>query len=494
MSDPREVELKLEVEPRHVGALRKHPLLRKSTKPPKLTHSIYFDTPDKKLQKQGVTLRVRRSGDAFVQTVKLATSGSAGLFDRAEWESANETFDPDLGAIEGTAAQGPLNKAKDRAALAPTFETIFNRQTWHVIEGSTELEIVLDEGEIVAGGRRMTLTEVELELKQGPYEALFEIARSLAASAPLRIGVLSKSEQGVRLLAGPSPLVVKAGPVKLRRKASATKGFAAIAGSCIRHLHLNEPGIAARNGEALHQARVALRRLRSAFSIFQPVVVDDRSRRLRDELSALSQSLGTARDLDVFIAKYVGVLEQATRNKIVQERERAYDDVLSTLNLQQYRSLMIDLVEWMAIGRWREGENAKQQLSKFADKALDRFWRKVNKPGRNLSKLSDDRRHELRIAGKKLRYACDFFEALYSGKKAFKPRRKFMHALEQLQADLGDLNDMVTAREINQTLSARIGIDLATVEGATTKQQSKSLLGSAESAHSALTKAGPFWR
>jgi CHAD domain-containing protein len=151
-------------------------------------------------------------------------------------------------------------------------------------------------------------------------------------------------------------------------------------------------------------------------------------------------------------------------------------------------------VEWIAIGGWRDGNAGKQQLSKFASKALDRFWSKVKKPGKKLTKLDDETRHELRIAGKKLRYACDFFDALHSRKTTSKPRRKFMAALEQLQGDLGNLNDIVTARELNLTLSARIGIDLASVESEATDQQIEALLASAESAHGDLTKAGPFWR
>jgi inorganic triphosphatase YgiF len=494
MSKPREIELKFALEQANVRGLKRHPLLRRSSKPAKRTHSIYFDTPDGKLRKQGVTLRVRQSGDVFVQTVKQAAPGSAGLFDRAEWEWANDAFELDLSKIGGTAADAPLRKAKDRAALEPTIETIFDRHTWDLVQDLTELEIVLDEGKIVAGGRSIVLTELELELKRGPQAALFEVARALAVSTPLRIGVLSKSEQGDRLLAGPTPLVVKAGPVRLNRKMTAAEGFVAIVGSCIRHLHLNEAGVAARNGEALHQARVALRRLRSAFSIFQPVVADDRSRGLRNELSALSQTLGIARDLDVFISKYVEVLEPAAREKISVERERAYDNVLKTLASQRYRTTIFDLVEWIAIGGWRDGNAGKQQLSKFASRALDRFWSKVKKPGKKLTKLDDETRHELRIAGKKLRYACDFFDALHSRKTTSKPRRKFMAALEQLQGDLGNLNDIVTARELNLTLSARIGIDLASVESEATDQQTEALLASAESAHGDLTKAGPFWR
>jgi CHAD domain-containing protein len=156
---------------------------------------------------------------------------------------------------------------------------------------------------------------------------------------------------------------------------------------------------------------------------------------------------------------------------------------------------MFDLVEWIAIGGWRDGDAGKQQLSKFASRALDRFWSKVKKPGKKLSKLDDETRHELRIAGKKLRYACDFFEALHSRKKPSKPRRKFMAALEQLQGDLGNLERYrYGARAKRNLISARSAWTWQVWRAQQLISKRRPFLASAESAHGDLTKAGPFWR
>lgn len=493
MSKPREIELKFEVDPSSMDALRRHLQLSDRSEPAQRTHSIYFDTPSGKLRKHNITLRVRCVGEKSVQTVKQDLLGGAGLFDRAEWEVEVHELVPDFAKLKGTPAEAFLRNRQDQAALAPIFETIVDRQRWEVVKGTAEIEIVLDEGKVVVAGHDVALAEVELELKRGPQAALFDMARSLGQSAPLRIGVLSKSEQGFRLLAGPPPLVVKAGPVVVSRTMTASEGFVATAGSCIRHFRLNERGIAIRNGEALHQARVALRRLRSALSIFKPIVTDDRSDVIRSGLSAISGKLGMARDLDVFIATRLDEAEPAARSRVLQEREHAYDLVFQDLNSESHRRMMLDLVEWVAIGAWR-GDNPDQPLPAFASSALDRFWRIIKKRGKNLAVLSDETRHEVRIAGKKLRYACDFFEALQRKNKRTKQRQRFMRVLERLQADLGNLNDLVTAHKLFQVLSNRIDIDLIQTGDLSTDAQRAGLLASAADAHADLIKAGPFWR
>lgn len=495
MSEKREIELKFDIEPSAAEGLKGHALLRGRATDVKRTHSVYFDTPCGKLRKAGVTLRVRQAGNSIVQTVKEDGLRGAGLFDRAEWEAPLLSFAPDLGSIKDTAAERPLAKAKDRAALIPAFETIVDRQRWEVARDGAEIELVLDEGEVAAGPNRRPLAEVEFELKRGSKSALFDLARLLAGSTPLRVGVLTKSEQGFRLLGGERQLVVKAEPVALDRTMYAGDGFAATACSCIRHFRLNEPAVlGARNGEALHQARVALRRLRSAFSVFKPVVADRESGALRAELALISGTLGVARDLDVFISKRLGNVEPAAWEKVLGERERAFDQVVVALNAERFRSVMIELVAWLATGAWQEGPGTELPLPEFAASALDRFWGKVRKGGRHLAALDDDTRHEVRIAGKKLRYAADFFEGLYTGKKRRKRRGPFMRALERLQADLGSLNDIVTARDLTLSLPERIGVDLSDFDEMERGDRAKLLLASAEDAHAELVHAGPFWR
>ena len=80
----KEVEIKLELPPASLRALKKVPLFKT---PPGHTRevSVYFDTDKHKLRKNGLMLRVRRVRNRYVQTIK-ATNNS-GPFERDEWEA-----------------------------------------------------------------------------------------------------------------------------------------------------------------------------------------------------------------------------------------------------------------------------------------------------------------------------------------------------------------------------------------------------------------------
>ncbi len=85
---------------------------------------------------------------------------------------------------------------------------------------------------------------------------------------------------------------------------TAAKAFQHIVQTCVRQFRLNENLLSdGRQPEALHQVRIALRRLRSAFSIFRAMLDQDVSPGLRDELRWLASELGEARNLDVLLAR-----------------------------------------------------------------------------------------------------------------------------------------------------------------------------------------------
>jgi hypothetical protein len=72
MPAPKEIELKLELPPASLPRLKRIPLLRGQKRRIKSATevSVYFDTDKHKLHKKGMMLRVRRSGDRYVQTIK----------------------------------------------------------------------------------------------------------------------------------------------------------------------------------------------------------------------------------------------------------------------------------------------------------------------------------------------------------------------------------------------------------------------------------------
>ena len=109
-------------------------------------------------------------------------------------------------------------------------------------------------------------------------------------------GTVIKLEPAFALADGKALEPTKSEPVRIGRGISITQGFEVIVSSCLRHFQLNEPTVVkARNVEALHQARVAIRRLRSALVLFRPVVADQEFERIQSELRWLVAEFGDAR-------------------------------------------------------------------------------------------------------------------------------------------------------------------------------------------------------
>jgi triphosphatase len=254
---------------------------------------------------------------------------------------------------------------------------------------------------------------------------------------------------------------------------------------------------AARDVDALHQSRVALRRLRSALSLFKPILADPAADRFREELRNLSNTLGEARNLDVLLRRRSEELAPDARQRLVEERTRAYDEVIKKLRSPQVRTMMLDLVEWIALAEFAGNDpsvraRAESPLPPFASEVLRRFWKKVKRSGRDLAMLHDQARHELRISGKKLRYAAEFFAALYD--KRAERRDEFIAQLQELQEDLGDLNDLATERAFEERLAA-LAIDLPVHARAGGDDAHKAgLIARSDAAYRELAAIGPFWR
>ena len=515
MVAPREIELKLECEGGDLAELGRHPFLQAEA--PEDSHfltSTYFDTAAGDLRAAGLTLRVRRDGEAFVQTAKAAAT-TPGLFDRAEWEAPVAGNAPDLALLAETPVPDVL-AAAEAPDLSPTFATLVERRSRVIRYGASRIEVAFDEGRIETPNGDAPLWELELELKEGRPEDLFTLAQALAETVPLRLGAMSKSARGFSLRDGTLRRPSKARPVTLAPDATAGEAFRAIAFACLSHLRLNEDVfLHNRDVEALHQLRVALRRLRSAFTLFKPVLAQDATAAtLRDEIKRITEPFGHARNLDVFLAETLPA-EMAKRpdeaglddlrRRLEAERDRAYDGVLATLESQEWRGLVLEVAAWLETGGWRTGPAAPDRdgpAGDFAAQVLDKALRRIRKRGRHLDRLEVEERHRVRIEAKKLRYGAEFFASLYTEKKLRKRHKAFVSALSDLQDHLGSLNDQATAHTVLAGLVAvpdpqEIPGETAFAAGLAAgdnEADGKKLLKAAAEAHGDLVAVKPFWR
>ena len=484
-----EIELKLEFDPADRERLIACPVLSAQDRTASRLVATYFDTPRLDLEKAGYALRIRTDGSTWIQTVKAAPDIAAGLFVRGEWESKLGGDRPVLDA-----KAGPLNQLFDQALLetvAPQFTTDVERLGGPIErpDGSM-IEYAVDSGEVRAGARFHPLSEIELELKHGSPDALFDLARMLNEQLPLRLGVQSKSARGYALAGNRATAAVKAQPIRLDRDVAVGDGFATIAAACIRQYRLNEDLLLRSGGaEPVHQARVAIRRLRSAFWLFRPLVEgDDEARMFEAELRWLAGELGEIRDIDVLLPE----LDGQQRTTLAAMREHRFLHLCNRLDTGRARRLPIELVEWLSTGKWRtdpaNAEPRDRNLRGFACNRLEKLRKRIKRAGKDLAGVGDAQRHELRKDAKKLRYAAEFFVSLYPGRKPRRRIDRLFDRLETLQDKLGELNDRAGA----PTLFARLGIDAALPPLA--KKERKRLLDDAEDCFDAFVDCKRFWR
>ena len=176
--------------------------------------SIYYDTPELHLARQGLGLRLRRQGDTWVQTVKFvpattssssldndAEASSRGLHTRVEIEHVTATQALELQHIAHAPTRDFLTSASIAPVLQPVFTTRIQRTQWHIpCPKNGMAELALDIGTIECNTHTMPVSEVEIELKQGALEALLPIVQTLQQELALSPQPYNKAERGYRLM------------------------------------------------------------------------------------------------------------------------------------------------------------------------------------------------------------------------------------------------------------------------------------------------------
>jgi inorganic triphosphatase YgiF len=456
-----ERELKFAVDPQDLPALKRAVAAGAQGRPGRSTLvSTYFDTPDRALNKGKMALRVRKHGRRFVQTVKAEMGGDIAA--RGEWEDAVGRSDPDLAAPQSGAR---LQKVLNGAALEPLFTTTVKRTVASLAPLPTTLiEAAIDEGEIRANDGTISepIAELELELKSGESAALYDMALRLLDVVPLRIETQSKAERGYRLLARGKarPPVVHARPVRFPADGTVETVLQEVGRRCLFDLVRNEPAALAGNAEAIHQMRVALRRLRSALAAVKPMLSAEHYAWANESLKLLTRSLGAPRDWDVFaedlllpvaaaLTEEKGVLRQL-QTIVRRHRRRAYQEVRRAIAARETTALILRLSRWFEARAWRDQPVSEQSaqlvqpIEALAPVLIARRFRQVKKRSKRFKSLAPTDRHRLRIACKKLRYTVDLLACLFDDKEV----DAYVRALKALQDDLGYANDVRTAHAI----------------------------------------------
>ena len=475
---PSETELKLQLDPRHIDRLRRSAALLQTVCSEVEIDNVYFDTADRLLHRHRMALRVRRIDGRWVQTLKTEGKRAGSVSRRGEWETPARVVRRrgrlDLARLAQSPLPELLARQRTQPALRPLFRTRVRRTQWQIERADATIEVALDVGEISADGGSGTLREpiceVELELKQGQPAALIEVALELLGAARKAAPTLtpvsrSKAERGYQLVAQRPAAAAKAsarGFVHgLTRRATTAHALRAVVAHGLAVLIANaELLLRYDDVEYVHQARVALRRVRSAIRLFDREH-RDMPRLLADELRWLARALGEARDWDVIadetlssLAEAIGTdLTRALVAKADQRRRQERKKIRSAVQSTRYAALVLNGERWCMTPAPADAE----LLGAAAAPALGRAARELFKAARFFAALTPERRHQVRILAKRLRYALDPFAVALP--KQATPR--YVDALAQLQDVLGQLSDAAVATTVLPQLSRSVQLKKA---------------------------------
>ena len=154
--------------------------------------TTYYDTPDAALARRRWTLRRRMENDVSVCTLKVPLPDGS----RGEWEAEAPSIEA---GVEALCALGAPEQLRQVTGLRPTCGARFTRLAALVVLPDAKVELALDRGVLLGGGREHPLLEVEVEYKEGREAAVCAFGSALAREFGLEEEPLSKFARARRL-------------------------------------------------------------------------------------------------------------------------------------------------------------------------------------------------------------------------------------------------------------------------------------------------------
>lgn len=417
--------------------------------------ATYFDTDGLALLNSKITLRKRVGGSDEGWHLKLPGDGY-----RRELHHRLTDGDEVPGEL-----LVHLHVALRGRTVAPVVRLTTSRTVFDLLDADGERLAELCDDLVtstpqIEGAEPSRWREWEVELHDGD-------PKLLDAVEPVLL------EAGASTDAGPSKLARALGALLPEPSPTAARPANPTIADVARHyltgettrLKEHDAGVRLHADDAVHQMRVAARRLRSVLSSYRRLIPGDLSQTLRGELKALADSLGGARDNEVMLARLLRLLDEQpadgvrgpVRERIVETLEQRYNDghaeAMRFMTSQRYYSLLDSLdalvqeVELTASGSMLASDGLVD--------VFDRDWKRLRKAVRHVESLHDrvereEALHEVRKAAKRLRYGMDSISD-----EVGRPARRIAKAASAITEILGDHNDSVITSSVIGELAAQ---------------------------------------
>ncbi|MGN9840680.1 CYTH and CHAD domain-containing protein [Nonomuraea sp. H19] len=404
--------------------------------------ALYYDTPDLRLASRGVTLRRRRGGEDAGWHLKLPKARGVRQEITRPLTRSTKIVPPELAELVRAHTRG--------AELQVVAELDTRRSVTILLDGDTKLAEIADDrvkGTVYVDEKVVRWREVEAELCDGGDKALLaKIGKRLRKAGATPSDATSKLAK----------LLEPASPAKAATKpGSAGEVVVDYLAGQVNALLSQDPRVRRAEDDAVHQMRVAARRLRSALKAFKSVVRDTGP--LQEELRWLGVVLGEARDLEVTRARFgkrlaglapeliIGPIQTRLGSDLHAREQEAYERIKEALSSDRYYTLLNaldDLVAAPSLGK-AAAKPAQEKLGAIAAAG----WDRVTRAYESAQAIDDlERReiamHDVRKAAKRARYTAEALQPALG-----KDMARLAKLAEDIQEVLGTHQDGVVAQE-----------------------------------------------
>jgi len=429
-------------------------------RPPIVLSATYFDTDDLRLARWGITLRRREGGGDAGWHLKLPVAGGhSGDRDEVQLPlSAGEPTSPPRELTELVTALVRGVSLRPVAALRTERTPFLLRSPDDrlLAELVDDVVSVLD-GERVAGRFR----EIEVEARDATAADLDMILAVLQA-AGAEPGTTSKAAHAL----GPRATAPPDVPVP---SAPTPRGPSSVAVHAhlltqTRRLLLNDVRMRRDLPDAVHQMRVAARRLRSSLRTFRPLLDRDWADSLREDLGWVAEELGLIRDTEVLLKRLVAHCDQipdptsreATRSLVTDTLTKALDSsrvsALTALGSPRYLAVLEHLVTSSREPRFTE--TAYKPARKVLPELSWNAWSQLRDEASGLDHdVAAEHWHRTRITAKRARYAAEALEPVFGSEASL-----LAASLEDVTELLGEHQDSSVARDLIVDLAHQPGL------------------------------------
>jgi CHAD domain-containing protein len=437
----------------------------------------YIDTAYGALEQAGFGARLRREDDGPVSvTVKSASHDRPGerladaevdpraLSQRVEVEGpAGAQLDPDL--WPPSAARELINEIRDGARMRTLFTINQRRERRTLALDDGPVACTLDRVAVFRGARPLSSFSVlEIEAPKGSGADLRRLAALVEATGFVVPEPRSKEEIARHYVAkaaeDPTHRLPRV-PTSPGIKADDPLGEAGrkvLRMHLARMLHFEAGARLGEDAEELHRMRVATRRMRAAWRVFDGAYRRKVQQRYVKELRSVAQALGEVRDIDVLLEHlddYMSRLPapgraalEPLRSAWRRDREVARKALVDRLDSRQYRQFVDDYLDFTESPGAAEVRRPLGQPSLVRDTAGSRIlqaYERVRAYQTIITWADVGTLHALRIEGKRLRYTLEYFSEVLPVNA-----RQLIVGVTQMQDHLGLLNDADVAARVTR--------------------------------------------